>query len=187
MWRAYGVFLEGLASAQSGAEDNGLQGMHRGTELLRDQNTLMFDGLVKIALAEVEARASDDSCAVAILDEALATSEKIGHRAFDAELNRTRGEMLLKRDPASPIPAEEAFRTAIAVAKQQGTRSFELRASLSLAKLYQSTNRAAEAHAVLVPALEGFSPTPEIAEAQALLEHLVVIGAPIAEARGPES
>ena len=57
-------------------------------------------------------------------------------------------------------------------AKQQGTRSFQLRAALSLAKLYQSTGRAADAHAVLAPALEGFAPTdemPEIAEAQALL------------------
>ena len=80
--------------------------------------------------------------------------------------------MLLKRDPANPAPAEEALLTAIAVAKQQGTRSFELRAALALAKLYQSTARPAEAHAVLAPALEGFSPTPEmpeIAEAQALL------------------
>ena len=80
--------------------------------------------------------------------------------------------MLLKRDPANPAPAEEALQTAIAVAKQQGTRSFELRAALSLAKLYQSTGRPADAHAVLAPALEGFSPTPEmpeIAEAQALL------------------
>jgi hypothetical protein len=50
-----------------------------------------------------------------------------------------------------------------------------LRAALSLAKLYQSTGRPAEAHAVLAPALEGFSPTPEtpeIAEAQALLSRL---------------
>ena len=86
-----------------------------------------------------------------------------------------RGEILLKRDPANPAPAEEAFLTAIAVAKQQGARSFGLRAALSLAKLYQSTARPADAHAVLAPALEGFSPTPEmpeIAEAQALLAAL---------------
>ena len=58
------------------------------------------------------------------------------------------------------------------MAQQQGARSFELRAALSLAKLYQSTGRDAEAHAVLTPALDGFAPTlgmPEIAEAQALL------------------
>ena len=87
----------------------------------------------------------------------------------------SRGEILLKRDPANPAPAEEAFLTAIAVAKQQGTRSFELRAALALAKLYQSTGRPADAHAVLAPALEGFAPTPEmpeIAEAQALLAAL---------------
>ena len=66
----------------------------------------------------------------------------------------------------------EAYRTAIAIAKEQGARSYHLLAALSLAKLYQTTNRPAEAHAVLAPALEGFAPTPEmseIAEAQALL------------------
>jgi predicted ATPase len=83
--------------------------------------------------------------------------------------------MLLKRDPAKPAPAEEALLTAITVAKQQSTCSFELRAALSLARLYQSTGRGVDAHAVLAPALEGFAPTaemPEIAEAQALLSRL---------------
>jgi hypothetical protein len=63
----------------------------------------------------------------------------------------------------------------IIIAKQQGARSHELLAAFALAKLYQSTNRPADAHAVLAPALEGFSPTPEmpeIAEAQTLMEHL---------------
>ena len=156
MWRAFGVFLEGWATAASGALGGGLEDMRRGVELLREQNVLMFDGLLKIALAEAEARAGDPDRAVAILDEALATSDRTGHRAFEAELHRARGEILLKRDPANPAPAEEAFLTAIAVAKQQGTRSFELRAALALAKLYQSTGRPADAHAVLAPALEGF-------------------------------
>ena len=90
--------------------------------------------------------------AIAILDEALATADRLGFRTFEAELHRARGEILLKRHPANPAPAEEAFLTAIAVAKQQGTRSFELRAALALAKLYQSTGRPADAHAVLAPA-----------------------------------
>jgi predicted ATPase len=113
--------------------------------------------------------------ALAILDEALATCERIGYRAFEAELHRVRGEMLLKHDPASPPAAEGAFRSAIGVAREQGTRSFGLRAAISLAKLYQSTARPSEAHAVLALALEGFAPTPEmpeIAEAQALLATL---------------
>ena len=173
--RVIGVFLEGLASAQSDPVGGGLEDMRRGVDLLREQKVLLSDGLLKIALAEAEARAGDADRALAILDEALATSERIGHRTFDAELHRIRGELLLKRDPANPAPAEEAFHTAIAVACEQGTRSFELRAGLALAKLYQSTGRAADAHAVLAPALEGFAPTPEmreIAEAQVLLAAL---------------
>ena len=101
--------------------------------------------------------------------------ERTGQRWTDAQTHRARGDILLRRDPANTAPAEEAFLTAIAIAQQQKAKSFELRAALSLAKLYQSTNRAADAHAVLAPALEGFSPTPElpeIAEAQQLLGSL---------------
>jgi predicted ATPase len=174
-WRAWGVFLEGLAIAESRSASGGLEDIRRGVEFLRDQNILTFDGLVKIVLAETEARAGDVDRAAPILDEALTTCERIGHRAFEAELHRVRGEILVKSDPANPATAEEALRSAIAVAKRQTTRSFELRASLSLAKLYQSTARAADARKVLASALEGFVPTPEmteIAEAQALLRQL---------------
>jgi class 3 adenylate cyclase/predicted ATPase len=176
MWRPYGVFLEGLVDSQTDAPGGGLEDMRRGLELLREQNVLFLDGPLKIAQAEAEARAGDVGRAVAILDETLATCDRCGYRAFEAELHRARGEMLLRRDPANPGLAEEAFWTAIAVAEQQGTRSFELRAALALAKLYQSTNRPAEAHTVLAPALEGFSPTmemPEIVEAKTLLSTLL--------------
>ena len=175
MFRAFGVFLQGWATGESGAIGSGLLDMRRGAEQLREQNVLNFDGLLKIALAEAEARAGDPDRAVATLDEALATTERAGFRAFEAELHRARGEILLQRDPANPGPAEDAFLTAIAVAKRQATRSFELRAALALAKLYQSTGRPGDAHAVLAPAFEGFAPTPEmleIAEAQALLAAL---------------
>ena len=157
LFRAYSVFLEGWVTAANGSVGSGLEHMRRGVELLREQNVLLFDGLLKIALAEAEARAGDPDRAIAIVDEALATCDHAGNRAFEAELHRVRGEILLGRDPANPAPAEEAFLTAIAVAKQQGTRSFELRAALSLAKMYQSIARPADAHEVLAPALEGFS------------------------------
>ena len=71
--------------------------------------------------------------------------------------------------------AEDAFLTAIAIAQQQKARSFELRAALDLARLYNSTSRSADARALLASALKGFSPTPEfpeIAEAQSLLTAL---------------
>ena len=158
MWGAFGVFLEGWTASQSGTPAQGLENMRRGVELLREQN-LQFDGLSKIALAEAEARAGDVDRALAVIDEALATCERTGYRAFEAELHRVRGEMLLKRAPTNSATAEEALQTAIAVARRQATRSFELRAALSLAKLYQSNGRPADAHAVLAPALEGF-PAP---------------------------
>jgi predicted ATPase len=90
-------------------------------------------------------------------------------------LHRCRGEILLKRDPVNTAPAEDAFLTAITIAQQQRARSFELRAALDLARLYDSTGHSADAHALLASALEGFSPTPEfpeIAEAQTLLSAL---------------
>jgi class 3 adenylate cyclase/predicted ATPase len=175
MWGAFGAFLDGWASAASTAIGRGLENMRRGAELARKQNVLIFDGLLKIALADAEAQAGDADRAVGILDEALATSDRTGHRTFEAELHRGRGQLLLKGDAANSSAAENAFLSAIAVAKQQRTRSFELRAALALAKLYQSPGRAADAHAALAPALEGFAPTPEmpeIAEAQTLLSRL---------------
>jgi hypothetical protein len=128
----FGFFSKAWPLLKNGAADGGFEGMRRGVELLRQLSVLFFDGLAKMALAEAEARGGN-------VGEALATCEWAGYRTFEAELHRFRGEMLLKRDPASPALAKEAFHTAIAVAKRQATRSFELRAALSLAKLYQST------------------------------------------------
>ena len=130
--------------------------MRRAIEQVREQNVLTFLDLGSIALAEAEARAGDLDRAAALLDEALLMDKRASCRAFEAELYRARGEILLQRDPANPAPAEDAFLAAIAVAKEHGTRSFELRAALSLAKLYTATGRPAGAHAVLAPALEGF-------------------------------
>ena len=175
LWRAFGVLLNGCLRAQRGDVAGGLEDMRRGSDLLGQQNAAIFDGLLKMALAQAEVEGGDPDRGLATLDSALQASNQIGHRSFDAELYRARGEILLRRDPANPDPAEEAFKTAIAVATQQGTRSFGLHAALALAKLCQSTDRPLEGHSVLAPALEGFSPTPEmpeIAEAQALLAAL---------------
>ena len=175
LWRAFGVFLQGCLMARTGEVAAGLVGMRRGLDLIGEQNAVIFGGLLKVAQAETENTAGDPDRALAILDEALATSERIGHRPFDAELHRARGEILLRRNPADVMAAGEAFQTAIAIAARQGARSFCLRAALALAKLYHSTRRPAEAQAVLAPALGGFSPTsemPQIAEAQSLLQRL---------------
>jgi class 3 adenylate cyclase/tetratricopeptide (TPR) repeat protein len=126
-------------------------------------------------LARLESAAQNYERALALIDEALAIGQEGGDRLYDPNLHRLRGYILLKRDLANFAQAENAFKTSLAVAKQQGARTMELLASFALAKLYQATGRLAEAHAVLAPALEGFSPTPEmpvIAKAQTMVAAL---------------
>jgi class 3 adenylate cyclase/tetratricopeptide (TPR) repeat protein len=113
--------------------------------------------------------------AFALVDQALSAQVKRGAPVFLPEAHRVRGEILSLRNPSDPAPAEEALRTAVAIARKQGSRVFGLRAARSLAKLYHSTGRPLEAHEALALALEGFSPTlelPAIAEAQTLLTEL---------------
>jgi predicted ATPase len=134
-------------------------------------NLPLYRGL----FAEVQAEERGAAAALAEINAALALAGETGELWFDAGLHRIRGEIILKQNPADPAAAEAAFLAATAVAQQQKAHSFELRAALSLAKLYQSTGRPINAHDVLGRALEGFSPTPEfpqIAEAKALFETL---------------
>jgi class 3 adenylate cyclase/predicted ATPase len=140
-----------------------------------DQANRLYLPFYQGLLAELEGERQSPHEALTRVDEALRLAQQTEERWTDALLHRIRGEILLKRDPANTAPAEEAFLTAIAVAQQQKAKSFELRAALSLAKLYESTARTTEAHAVLAPALEGFAPTPEfpeIEQAQSLLAAL---------------
>jgi predicted ATPase len=172
LWVAFGAFLEAWVELRSGVPDIGLTSLRRAAALLQRDNVGAFQPLVRTALAEAEARNGETAAAFATLDHALEDFESSGQRWFDAELHRMRGKILLEQNPADPGFAEGAFLAAIAVARHQMARSFELRAALALAKLYQFTGRPADAHAVLAPALEGFAPTPEmpeITEARALL------------------
>jgi class 3 adenylate cyclase/tetratricopeptide (TPR) repeat protein len=128
----------------------------------------LYQGL----LAKLEADRQDTEAALIRMDAALALANETGEHWTDSFLHRIRGDILLMHNPANMVPAEEAFLAAIAIAQKQKAKSFELGAALSLAKLFHSTGRAADAHAVLAPALEGFAPTPEfqqIEEAQMLL------------------
>jgi class 3 adenylate cyclase/predicted ATPase len=168
-----------LAQVYSAWARNRLPTQRRGVTELREAvtdyvklgNKAMAPSLLAL-LAKCEADAGNLDAAGATIDEALLRASESGERWTDAFLHRIRGEILLRRNPADPEPAQQAYQAAIAIAREQSARSYELLASLALAKLYQSTGRASEAHAILAPALEGFAPTPEmpeIAEAQALL------------------
>jgi predicted ATPase len=146
--------------------------MRRGLAINQEQGRNLVLPSFEAVLAEAEARAGETDAGLRRLDDALDELERTEQRWYEAELYRIRGEILLKHDPADTAAAEQSLQTAIAIAQSQKARSFELRAALSLAKLYRAANRDADAHAVLAPAVEGFPPTqqfPELAEAQALV------------------
>jgi predicted ATPase len=169
------VFFQGWAKWSDGSEESGLTQMRRGLAINREQGIVRFVPSLEAALAEGEASADDTDAGLQRLNDALAELEHT-ERWYEAEMHRIRAEILLKRDPAdSASSAQQALQTAIAIAQHQQARSFELRAALSLAKLYRAANRDADAHAVLAPAVEGFTPTqqfPELTKAQVILSAL---------------
>jgi adenylate cyclase len=171
LFAAYGALQSAWASARLDGRETGARELRQALAAYTDQGNKQLVPFYQGLLAQIEAQ-RDAEGALTRIEEALALAGETGEQWSDAFLHRLRGEILLKRDRANTAPAEDALLTAIALAQQQKARSFELRAALSLAKLYHSTDRPADAHAVLESALKGFSPTPEfpeIAEAQALL------------------
>jgi len=174
-WSAFSQFFEGWLGLRGGERDDGLAQMRAGVDQLEARKIVAHVGPIKVALAEAEAATGASATALGVLDEAIAASEGAGQCWFDAEFHRARGGILLAQTPADPAPAEDAFLAAIVIAQSQKARSFELRAALALAKLYQSTNRPIEAHDALGPALEGFAPTPEFPEIAEALELLAAI------------
>jgi predicted ATPase len=174
-FREFSYYSEAWAAWTVGDRKAIVAKMREGLALRRENRTVIRTPLYQANLAEAEAAAGEIDAALATLDSALAETQSNGQRCFDAELHRIRGEILLKQNPADPTPAEAAFLAAIAVAQQQKARSFELRAALSLAKLYHSTGRPIDAHAVLGPALEGFSPTPEFPQIEDAMSFLASI------------
>jgi predicted ATPase len=107
------------------------------------------------------------------VDDALARVRSTGERLFESDLNRLRGDLLLAS--AQPDQAEECFHQAIALARDQGARMWELRAATSLARLRRDQGRRAEAHDLLAPVYgwftEGFE-TADLEDARALLQEL---------------
>ena len=170
LWLALGALPSAWGRSKLGDKDAGSTGLRQALAEYAGQGNKFLLPLFQGLLAEIEAEGRGAEAALAGIDGALALARETGEHWFDAGLHRIRGEILIKQNPA-----EAAFLAAIAVAQRQKARSFELRAALSLAKLYQSTGRPIDAHDVLRPALAGFSPTPEfpqIADAKALLESL---------------
>jgi predicted ATPase len=147
--------------------------MQRGLAIAREQGNISLLGSLEAALAQAEASKGATAAGLHRLDLALAEAQRTEERWYEAEIYRIRAQiLLLKGNPADTTRAEQALQAAIAIAQSQNARSFELRAVLSLARLYRAAHRDADAHAVLAPVVEGFLPTqqfPDLASAQALL------------------
>lgn len=136
-----------------------------------------FAGLLLLQ-AELCTRASHPEIGLAAMDQAQAWIEHTGMRATEAETWRVRGELLLIDRPASSGQVQEAeacFRCALAVAREQESRWWELGAALSLARLWQAQGRREEARGLLAGIYgwftEGFD-TADLVEAQTILEEL---------------
>ena len=165
---SWAKICQGWARAKLGEHEAGAMEMRQALEKSVQQGNRWCATYFRGLLAELEAEGPNAEIALARIDEALALAEQTGERWTDALLHRIRGDILLKAHPENPATAEEAHLAAIAVAREQGARSFGLQAALKLAKLYQSAARQIDAHAVLTPTQE----IPEIAEAVALMERL---------------
>src|SRR5262249_41637589 len=107
---------------------------------------------------------------------ALAQAVVSGETSWSAEIHRLRGELTGRLPYPDPAKAEESFRTALAIAREQGTRGYELRAATSLARLWLKQGRQGEARDLLAPLYawftEGFD-TADLKDAKALLDELV--------------
>ena len=138
-YRALAAAGSGWARARLGDEEAGLTELRQALAALTEQGFKFAVPYFQATLAEIEAKMGSAEGALIQIDAALALANETGEHQNEGFLHRVRGEILLKRDPANTAPAEEAFLAAVAVARQQKARSLELRAALSLAKLYQTT------------------------------------------------
>jgi predicted ATPase len=172
LYMAMGTFFQGWAHSFAGNRESGLTEMREGTLLMRDQFPLHIALVLELLAEEVAAEGRCED-ALTILDDAFVEIEQMGHQAYTAEVHRTRGEILLRRDAADIARAEEAFTRALEIARQQQTKTFELRAAVALAQLYWATDRASSARDLLQPVINAFGrgvELPELAEAERLTE-----------------
>jgi predicted ATPase len=170
---AFGTFLLGWAQWYRGEHEMGMAAMREGAAALREQHHCVQIPTIEMLRAEALAEAGEVETGLAILDEQLSEIERTGQRSMEADVHRTRGEVLLRRTPTDHAAAEASFVRAIEIARAQQTKSFELRATLALAKLYHATGRDKMVPELLAPALAYFNKEvelPELDEAHRLLD-----------------
>ena len=126
-------------------------------------------------LGEVYGAGGHSEAGLQVLDEALAAVRDTGERMYEAELYRLKGELLRMQSMDYAAEAEACLHQALALARHQQAKALELRAAMSLARLWHLQGKRAEAHVLLTPIsswfTEGFD-TTDLQEANALLDAL---------------
>ena len=163
LWLAAGTFLLGWARWRSGDRD-GVAAMREGFGLLGEIGFRVFQPFSGTLLAEVEAEGGRVEAGLKLLNAALTSIEHTGEHWFEAEVNRVRGDLLLRLERPDNAGAEVAYTRAVGIARKQRARTFELRAVLSLAKLYHGTGRIENVRDLLARALIGLNAGPELPE-----------------------
>jgi predicted ATPase len=177
---AMSTILRGWALTVQGQREEGIAQIHQGLTTYRATGAVEVLPYYLALLAEGCKQRGQVEEGLAVMAEALATVDNTGERAHEAELYRLKGELTLQsKAPGSESKvekeAEEYFHKAIEIARQQQAKSLELRAVMSLSRLWQQQGKQDEAHQMLMEIYgwftEGFD-TKDLQEAKALLDEL---------------
>jgi len=170
----YAAACIGWVEAMQGDSAKGLEEIRRGRAVTAEAGNRVRS-LPDVLLLECHLRRGDLEEGLAMASEALAHADRTGERYCASELNRLKGEQLLTQGPSRHTEAESSFRTAIEVAHAQQARWWELRATVSLARLLANQGKRDEARAMLAEIYnwftEGFD-TADLKDAKALLDEL---------------
>jgi predicted ATPase len=174
-WPPQAMILQGWALVQEGQLTEGIVRMRQGLVALEGAGTEIQRAYSLGLLANAERQAGRGGEGVAMLDEALTAVDKTGGRWAEAELHRLKGDVLLQQAAPDAPQAESCFHQALAVARRQQAKSLELRAAMSLSRLWQRQGKKVEAQNLLAGVYrwftEGFD-TADLKQAKALLEDL---------------
>jgi predicted ATPase len=172
-WLGTGTCFRGAALAMLGQFQEGMAQMREGMTAMQSIGVRLDLSGTLGSLAEAQAKAGQPEQGLTTLAEALALVEQTDERHWEAELCRLKGELLLMQ--GDDAEAEASLHKAVEVARRQQAKSWELRATVSLCRLWQQQGRIDEARQMLAEIYgwftEGFD-TPDLKEAKALLEEL---------------
>ena len=167
------LFMHGALLAKRGDVQQGIEVMQSANAAIERTNHRNRRTLYLGHIAAAHASLGQPEIGLSLLDDALQTVETTSERFFEAELYRLRGELLLMLGNRDRVEGE--FRRALAVARQQQARFWELRAAISVARLWRNEGKRNEARDLLAPVYgwftEGFN-TGDLQEAKALLDGL---------------